>query len=81
MITEAKRTVTVYIEEHLVKEVEVEIPDNVIDDPNIIMQYAEDKVTTDYRDTKICLNADDRNGVALISSKYNDIETEWHNIW
>lgn len=71
-------TVTVTLEEHLVKEVPVEIPD-YIEDPNDRMMIAEEIVRNKYRNSEIVLDADNFSGVTLYSLKDEKTgeETEW----
>ena len=66
------RTVKVNVEEHLNKEIIIEIPDNV-EDPET---YADEKVAQMYRNGEIILTPDDYNGVTLMSvgdSEYYEI--------
>lgn len=72
--------VKVYIEEHLVKEVVVDCPDNM--DINERMDYAEEKVVEQYKNKEIVLTTDDYSGITL--KCVEDIETgastEWKEI-
>ena len=72
--------VKVYIEEHLVKEIEVDCPDDMEVDER--MEYAERKVVEQYKNEEIVLTADDYSGITLKSVE--DVETgtstEWNEI-
>lgn len=66
------KKVKVNIEEHLNREINIEIPDG-IEDPEA---YADEKVAQMYRDGEIVLTSDDYNGVTLMSvgdSEYYEI--------
>lgn len=69
--------VKVYIEEHLVKEIEIECPDNMDRDDRL--EYAEEKAKEMYNNEEIVLTADDYNGITLISAE--DVETEMSTEW
>jgi hypothetical protein len=69
--------VNVYIEEHLVRKVEIEVPDELTKDER--MELAEDKATDMYRNGEIVLDADDFNGVRLMMVQDEDgFETSWN---
>lgn len=66
------KKVKINIEEHLNKEIIIEVPDNV-EDPEA---YADEKVAQMYRNGEIVLTSDDYNGVTLMSvgdSEYYEI--------
>lgn len=66
------KKVKVNIEEHLNKEINIEIPDGV-EDPE---EYAAEIVEKMYKDGEIILTADDFNGITLLSvgdSEYYEI--------
>jgi hypothetical protein len=68
--------VKVTIEEHLTKEVEIEVPDSVIenDDTDAVLNKAIEM----YNNEQIVLTADDFSGVKLIAiTDENLSETEW----
>lgn len=69
--------VEVYIEEHLVKKVEVEVPDTLTVDER--MEVAEKQVLRQYKNEEIILTADDANGVKLrmVKDLQTGTETEW----
>ena len=69
--------VEVYIEEHLVRKVEVEVPDDL--NVHERMEIAEQQVLKAYHDEKIVLTADDANGTRLKMVK--DIETGSETGW
>ena len=69
--------VEVYIEEHLVKKVEVEVPDDL--NVHERMEIAEQQALKAYHDEKIILTADDANGERLKMVK--DIETGSETGW
>lgn len=60
--------VKINIEEHLNKEIQVEVPDNVSDPET----YAIDLITEQYKNREIVLDASNYNGVSLMS--VNDSE-------
>lgn len=62
------KKVKVNIEEHLNKEIYIDVPEG-IEDPEV---YAEEKVAKMYGNGELILDADDYNGIALIS--INDSE-------
>ena len=71
------KKVRIWIEEHLCREVEVEVPDdmNVADR----MECAENIVREQYKNGEIILDADDFNGVVEICVQ--DVETETTTEW
>ncbi|MEJ8738293.1 DpnD/PcfM family protein [Erysipelotrichaceae bacterium HCN-30851] len=69
--------VIVRIEEHLVKEIEVECPDSMNVDER--MEYAENKITEAYRKEEIVLTAEDYNGITL--REVEDVETGFSTEW
>ena len=69
--------VEVYIEEHLVRKVEVEVPDDL--NVHERMEIAEQQVLKAYHDEKIVLTADDANGTRLKMVK--DMETGSETGW
>lgn len=70
------KKVKVYIEEHLCKEIEIEVPDNV----DNAMEYAEDKTREMYSNEEIVLTADDFNGQRLMMVEDEDgCSTDWFN--
>lgn len=69
--------VEVYIEEHLVRKVEVEVPDDL--NVHERMEIAEQQVLKAYHDEKIILTADDANGTRLKMIK--DMETGSETGW
>lgn len=72
--------VKVLIEEHLVKEIEIDCPDNMNIDER--MAYAQDKVLKQYKDENIVLTSDDYSGITLCSVEDVDsgASTEWKEI-
>ena len=71
------RKIKVYVEEHLCRCIEVEIPDNVFDID--AMDFAERKVRKMVKDEDIVLTADDYNGVRLYCVEDKDGNaTDWH---
>lgn len=71
--------VTVYIEEHLVKEVVVETPDGLTEDE--AMEFAEDKVKKDFDNGDIVLTADDFSGIRLWMTEHeNGTSTNWRDM-
>lgn len=54
----------VRIEEHLVREIELESPINMEIEERI--KYAKKKIIENYKKSRIILNADDYNGITLI---------------
>lgn len=73
--------VDVMVEEHLVKTIRIEVPNELTDviDREI---YAMDKVKEMYKNQEIILTADDFNGTTLIQTHdfESDIDSEWINI-
>lgn len=68
--------VKVTIEEHLTKEVEIEVPQSVIDDNDASAVIR--KATEMYENGEIVLTADDFSGVKLIAITDDEFgETEW----
>ena len=66
--------VKVFIEEHLCKEVEIEVPNDVDD----AMEWAEEKAKEMYENEEIILTADDFNGQRCMMVQDEDgHETEW----
>lgn len=76
-----KKIVDVMIEEHLVKTIQIEVPNELTDviDREI---YAMDKVKDMYLNQDIILTADDFNGTTLVQTHdvESDIESEWTNL-
>lgn len=62
--------VKVFIEEHLCKTVEIEVPDTM--DGLSQEEYAEEKAHGMYRNGEIVLTADDYNGITLCSTEGPD---------
>lgn len=71
--------VSVFIEEHLCKEIIVDVPDGMdIDDA---MDYAEKRVKEQYDNGDIVLTADDHNGIVLWMTEHeNGISTNWRDM-
>lgn len=69
--------VEIYIEEHLVKKVEIEVSNELSAIDRMI--YAENQVRQMYRNNEIILSAEDFNGTVLIES--HDIETNYFSGW
>lgn len=68
--------VNVFIEEHLVRKVEIEVPDDLSNDEK--MDIAEAKAKEMYKNEEIILNANDFNGTRLMMVQDEDgFETEW----
>ena len=68
--------VKVTIEEHLTKEVEIEVPQSVIDDDDAYAVIQ--KATEMYENGEIVLTSDDFSGVKLIAITDDEFgETEW----
>jgi hypothetical protein len=66
------KKIKVNIEEHLNKEIYIDVPDDVIESE----AYADEKVAQMYRNGEIVLTSDDYNGVTLMSvedSEYYEI--------
>lgn len=71
--------VTVYIEEHLCRGIEIDVPDGF--DTDDAIEYAEDKVKEMYKNEEIVLTADDFNGNRLWSSEHEDGTcTNWRDM-
>lgn len=66
------RKIKVNIEEHLNKEIYIDIPDNVTE-PEL---YAEGRVMEMYKNGEIVLTSDDYNGTTLISIE----DSEYYNL-
>lgn len=62
----SKQTVKVNIEEHLNKAIEIEIPDDIWN-LDYLWDYIYTEVKRRYQNEEIVLDADDYNGVTLIS--------------
>lgn len=62
----SKQTVKVNIEEHLNKEIYIEIPDDIWN-LDYLWDYIYTEVKRRYQNEEIVLDADDYNGVTLIS--------------
>lgn len=62
----SKQTVKVNIEEHLNKEIYIEIPDDICN-LDYLWDYIYTEVKRRYQNEEIVLDADDYNGVTLIS--------------
>ena len=62
----SKQTVKVNIEEHLNKTLEIEIPDDIWN-LDYLWDYIYTEVKRRYQNEEIVLDADDYNGVTLIS--------------
>jgi hypothetical protein len=71
--------VTVLVEEHLVREIIVEVPDEYIEE-GCAEDYAIDLVTKKYKSGDIVLDADDYNGQTLMCTEYEGMRTEWFSI-
>lgn len=69
--------VEIYIEEHLVKKVEIEVSNELSAIDRMI--YAENQARQMYRNNEIILSAEDFNGTVLIES--HDIETNYFSGW
>lgn len=73
--------VDVMVEEHLVKTIRIEVPNELTDviDREI---YAMDKVKEMYKNQEIILTDDDFNGTTLIQTHdfESDIDSEWINL-
>lgn len=72
------KLVKVIIEEHLSKEVEVEVN---TDDVNEAMDLAEQHVMGKYSNGEIVLTADNYTGTTLVSSDCDEQSTEWRDYW
>ena len=62
----SKQTIKVNIEEHLNKAIEIEIPDDIWN-LDYLWDYIYSEVKRRYQNEEIVLDADDYNGVTLIS--------------
>lgn len=70
--------VKVFIEEHLCKEIEIDVPDELGLDSDDEMEYAEEKAKEMYRNEEIVLTAEDYTGITCIMVKHeNGHETNW----
>lgn len=68
------KRVSVSIEEHLCKTIEIEVPDDV----NDALEYAEEKAKEMYFNEEIVLTADDFNGQRCIRVEDEEgYETNW----
>ncbi len=74
------KKVKVWIEEHLCKEVEVEVPDTMNVDER--MEYAEKYVWNAYYKGEIVLDANDFTGTTLCSVMDEETGkgTDWHDL-
>lgn len=69
--------VKVIIEEHLSKEITVDIPNDTVD----AFELAHDKILNMYNKEEIVLGPDDYNGTTLIQmSDESGRETEWYSL-
>lgn len=69
--------VNVFIEEHLVRKTEIEVPDNLSESER--MEFAATKAEEMYKNQEIVLDADDFNGVRLMMVQ--DEETRHETSW
>lgn len=70
------RKATVFIEEHLCKEIEIEVPDYIDD----AMEWVKDKAKEMYFNEEIVLTADDFNGQRCMMVQDDEgHETNWFN--
>lgn len=67
--------VSVFIEEHLCKEVVIDVPTNDVDEA---MEIAEEKAKEMYKNEEIVLTADDFNDVRQIMVECDDCSTGWN---
>lgn len=69
--------VSVYIEEHLVRRVEIDVPDDLTTDERMLQ--AEQQVRQQIENEDIILTADDFNGVRLlcVHDEESECETDW----
>lgn len=67
--------ITVGIEEHLVKQVEIEIPDDT--EECDVAETAMQKAIDMYYNEEIVLTSDDFSGVRLVAVTEDGYETEW----
>ena len=67
--------VSVFIEEHLCREVVIDVPTN---DVNKAMEIAEEEAKEMYKNEIIVLTADDFNGVRQMMVECNDCSTGWN---
>ena len=66
------KKIKVNIEEHLNKEIYIDVPNNVAE----LELYAEGKIAEKYKNGEIVLTSDDYNGVTLISIE----DSEYYNL-
>ena len=74
------KKVKIWIEEHLCREIEVEVPDDMnVDDR---MEYAENIAREQYKCGEIVLDADDFTGTTLCSVMDEETgnATDWHDL-
>ena len=67
--------VSVFIEEHLCKEVIIDVPTN---DANEAMEIAEEQAKEMYENEEIVLTADDFNGIRMMMVECDDYSTSWN---
>lgn len=67
--------VSVFIEEHLCREVIIDVPTNDIDEA---MELAEEQAKEMYENEEIVLTADDFNGVRQMMVECGDYSTSWN---
>ena len=74
------KKVKVYVEEHLCREIEIEVPDDMNVDER--MEYAEQCVWNAYYKGEIVLDANDFTGTALCSVMDEETgnATDWHDL-
>ena len=74
------KKVKVYVEEHLCREIEIEVPDNMSVDER--MEYAEEIVKQMYREEEIVLDANDFTGTTLcsVTDEETGNATDWHDL-
>ena len=71
--------VSVFVEEHLCREIIIDVPDEL--DTDDAMDYAEKKVKEKYDNKEIILTADDHNGVRLWMTEHeNGTSTNWRDM-
>ena len=70
------KKVKVYVEEHLCREIEIEVPDNM--NVNERMEYAEQKAIEMYKNQEIVLTADDYTTTEICAC---DVETTTYTEW
>lgn len=69
--------VEIYIEEHLVRKIEIDVPSELSAIERMI--YAENKAREMYKNEEIILSAEDFNGTVLIES--HDLESNYYSGW